>query len=824
MTYYEIMQKPGKQIHPKLYYYDDANTKVEVDRNDIKSIKLSFNSPLTGSVMKGLTAILSVKLPDKAIYFQNTASYNGSHATKTYGPFYLKEDPSFSASDKTYKHIMYDSFLRAMIDYKPITINYPCTVLEFFKQLCLECGYTTNITSLPNASRVITMDIYNGINYTYRDVFDDIANATASLFCIKNNVVQRCVLGTSAITINDDLLKNQNIELGEHFGPINCVVLSRSGGADNIYKRDETLTSWNEYKIVDNQLMNDNNRSDYLDELYNALCGIEYDIFDLELVGYGGFNPLTKATIVTNDTIYNSFIFNNELTFTQGVEECVYTEMPEQSETDYKKSDTTDKRINQIYIITDKQNKKIEALTTELTENTEKTAQLEISVENISQEVSEIADLTKEATQIRELIIEDAILGDLLKFSIIGNMSLLYPSDDLYPSNDLYPLDSYLIIEQEDGTQNKIHLPLNYLNYLNANTYDEFVIEDGQAKIIRRVGENDEGVLYALSNEIIEDLGELNIPVVTGYNKIWLESFYDLSLKYYAEYACENKYTDTFATKVELNSSIKQTKDEINLETSQKIETATETDELIAKINLKPGKILLEGTVTANENFKILNDGSIEAVNGSFSGNIYLKDGNVVVGGDGLITNLQFKSFGQYMDKSLVGFEFDTMGSSMSVLKNSLCLNVQIPDNFTVQHAYVTLNHSRVRFSNPEGTSETVGYCRNIKLYKGTGGTLAIKSDSYGTSGWIEAGVPSGSEIQNAFGSNGYTATNYNTDNNESVKSIDIAASLTTGDNLLYVATSLTTSSSNINDMTDANSKTGALQMIVDVIGYMSLS
>ena len=99
MTYYEIMQKPGKQIHPKLYYYDDTNAKIEIDRDDIESVKLSFNSPLTGSVMKGLTAILSVKLPDKPIYFQNTASYNGTNATKTYGPFYLKEEPKFSASD-----------------------------------------------------------------------------------------------------------------------------------------------------------------------------------------------------------------------------------------------------------------------------------------------------------------------------------------------------------------------------------------------------------------------------------------------------------------------------------------------------------------------------------------------------------------------------------------------------------------------------------------------------------------------------------------------------------------------------------------------------
>lgn len=816
MTYYEIMQKPGKRIHPKLYYYDSANTKVEIDRDNIESIKLSYNAPLTGSVMIGLVATLKVKLPDTAIYFQNTAIYNGTNATKTYGPFYLKEDPSFSASDKTYEYVMYDIFLKAMVDYKPIAINYPCTVLDFFKQLCLECGCTTDITSLPNGSRTISMDIYEGINYTYRDVFDDIANATASLFCIKNNVVQKCVLGTSAITINDDLLKNQNIELGERFGPINSIVLSRSGESDSIYKRDETLTSWNEYKIVDNQLMNDNNRSDYLDELYNALCGIEYDIFDLELVGYGGFDPLTKVTITTNNTTYNSYVFNNELTFTQGVEECIYTEMPEQSETDYKKSDTTDKRINQIYIITDKQNKKIEALTTEVTENSKKTAQLEISVENISQEVSEIADLTKEVTQIGELIIEDAILGDLLKFSITGNMSLLYPSDDLYPSGDLYPLDSYLIIEDEDGNQNKIHLPLSYLNYLNATIYDEFVIEDGQAKIIRRVGENDEGVLYALSNPIEEDLGELNIPIVTGYNKIWLESFYDLSLKYYAEYACENKYTDTFATKVELNSSIKQTKDEINLEVSKKVDE----NEVVSTINQSAEQITLTGNrlVVNATNFSLTAEGKATmndaVING---GELHLQNGAKVTGDNGLITNLMFRSDGNYGSYSVLGYgSYYEVGGAPTSFKNNLYLDIDIPSNFTIESAILTLFVTSAKWSNSSGSGYTNGSPRNLKVYRILDGKTYVVNNTQNIMTINENDL---TEISGALGVTSYTP-NCSEGYVTSKVGTDIKSSLKSGHNILVIQTADNLPSPTNSDT--INNNTGMGMVLINIMGYMN--
>ena len=353
------MQKAGRRIDPKLYYYDNDN-KIEITHDDIDSIKLYFNAVLSGSTMLGLTVTSKVKLPNKAIYFQNTVSFNDTTATNTYGPFYLKEEPELNADSKTYEYIMYDGFLNAMTDYQPIMINYPCTVLEFLKQLCTECGYTTNITSLPNGSRIIKKDIYADINFTYRDVFDDIGQATATLFRCNNNQVEKCSLGTSTITVDDDLLKNQNISLGEHFGPINSVVLSRSSESDNIYKRDETLTSWNEYKIVDNQLMNNNDRSDYLNELYDVLYGIEYDIFDLELVGYGGFNPLDKIEIVTNNTSYHSYVLNNEIEFSQGITECIYTEMPEESTTDYKAASTTDKKINQTWIIANKNTQQIE--------------------------------------------------------------------------------------------------------------------------------------------------------------------------------------------------------------------------------------------------------------------------------------------------------------------------------------------------------------------------------------------------------------------------------------------------------------------------------
>ena len=809
------MQHAGKRIHPKLYYYDSTNTKVKIDRDDIKTVKLSFNAPLTGSVATELTAELKVELPDVAIYFQNTATYNGTNATKTYGPFYLKETPSFNADSKTYDHTMYDGFLTAMVDYQPITITYPTTVLAFFQRLCLACGYTTNITSLPNGSRSITMDIYDGINYTYRDVFDDIANATGTLFRCDNGVIEKCPLGTSAITIDDDLLKNQNIELGEHFGPINSIVLSRSGESDNVYKRDESLTSWNEYKIVDNQLMNDNNRSDYLDELYNALYDIEYEIFDLELVGYGGFDPLTKVTITTNNTTYNSYVFNNELTFTQGVEECIYTEMPEESTTDYSAASTTDKKINQAYIITNKNTLQIQSLVSQVGDRSNKTTTITQDIDTISQQVSESVTLTKELTQNSLLIIEDAFESDLLKFSIVGNMSLLYPSNDLYPSDDLYPLDSYLIVENEDGTQNKIHLPLNYLNYLSTDVYDEFIIENGQAKIIRRVGETDEGVLYPLGTEVTEDKGELNIPVVNGYNKIWLESFYDISLRYYAKYVYDNDYTDVFATKVEMNSSITQTKNEINLEVSKKVDET----EVVSTINQSAEQITLSGNrlVVNATNFSLTADGTATMNNAVINGGeLLLQNGAIVTGDNGLITNLMFRSDGNYGSYSELGYgSYYEIGGTATAFKNNLYLDIDIPSNFTIVSAILTLFTTIGKWSNSSGTGYVNGTPKNIRIYRISDGKTYRVNNAQNI---ITVNENDLTEISGALGTTSYTPS-CSEGNVTSKVGVDIKSSLKTGHNILVAQTSNALPSAGSSTI---NSDTGMGMMLINIIGYMN--
>ena len=59
-------------------------------------------------------------------------------------------------------------------------------------------------------------------------------------------------------------------------------------------------------------------------------------------------------------------MLNDEINITQGLEENVFTEMPEETQTDYTKADKTDRKVNQTYVIANKQKSQIELVTREI--------------------------------------------------------------------------------------------------------------------------------------------------------------------------------------------------------------------------------------------------------------------------------------------------------------------------------------------------------------------------------------------------------------------------------------------------------------------------
>ena len=219
---------------------------------------------------------------------------------------------------------------------------------------------------------------------------------------------------------------------------------------------------------------------------------------------------------------------------------------------------------------------------------TQAISELNQSVDNIESKISSVADFTRISSGIKTIKLVDCLECNLLELHIYGNNEVfqtLYLSDDLYLSDNLYlhSGDSKLAITNENGEVVIYDLGIKEVLRKKDDIYDEYVNENGKAKIIRRINENGE----LLEKEKIEELSDLLIYLLPGKNTIMLEE-YNANIE--IKYVLKSDFSDVYATRIEMNSSIKQTADSINLEVSKKVDN----DEIISKINQSAEKIQID--------------------------------------------------------------------------------------------------------------------------------------------------------------------------------------------------------------------------------------
>ena len=171
-------------------------------------------------------------------------------------------------------------------------------------------------------------------------------------------------------------------------------------------------------------------------------------------------------------------------------------------------------------------------------------------------------------------------------------------------------------------------------------------------------------------------------------------------------------------------------------------------------------QLKLIGLVTANENFKILADGSIEAKNASLSGNVYLPAGGKVVGGDGMMSVMVVNgSIWGYQFAGATGFvplgfeTFVDQNNNFKTVANAMVLEFMIPSNFKPKKAFIYLRHIPTQNSYDSSGNKVTGYSKNIKAYINSGNfyrDIDWTTQKFNISG-------SYSEITNCFGSSGFT-------------------------------------------------------------------
>ena len=383
----------GKEIDSIITFGDTA---LGVD--DLNAVTPSFKSSILKSAMKQLDIDSNVEIPVGTILnYKFGLKVNGEYEYIDFGK-YVVYSVEKQEDTTSYKITCYDKMLYTMKEYKSLENGtFPMTVRDYLTNLCLDCGllFIDTTKTFANYDKVIESDLYADLGYTYRDILDELAQVTASTICLnKNDSVEVRYINDTQDIINEEYFKDINVNFGEKYGPVNSIVLSRSGESDNVYLPDEESIEINglcEIKIIDNQIMNFNDRADYLPAIIEKLNGLEYYINDFASTGIVYYDICDKYYVQIGDNTYPCIMFNNEVLVTQGLEENVYTELPKESKTDYTKASQDDRLLRKTFIIVDKQNQTIEATISSVSGLNDELSNLDKTIEEVEKNQKEVS-------------------------------------------------------------------------------------------------------------------------------------------------------------------------------------------------------------------------------------------------------------------------------------------------------------------------------------------------------------------------------------------------------------------------------------------------
>ena len=616
----------GKQLDSKIIY-PSLSGAVELGVNELNSITPHYEGGILKSVMRGLTIDSNVEIPKGTMLnYQFGVLVNDSFEYINFGN-YIVDTVEKQEDTNSYLIECCDSMLYAMKDYEAPNITYPITVRSYINAICNKIGLTFKNANdtFANYDKEIPNELYSDIGYTYRNVLDELAQVTASTICINevDDELEIRYINDTNDTINEEYLKDVNVNFGEKYGPVNSIVLTRAGGSDSVYLQDEESIEENglcELKIEDNQIMNLNDRADYLPDILEVLDGFEYYTNDFSSTGICYYNLCDRYNIQVGENTYSCIMFNDEVDITQGLVELIHTDMPEESETEYKYASKDDRQRNQAYIIAKKNEVEINAL------------------------ASKIVDVSNTISGTHTIQLENAYEGILHRLEITGNLIATFPSNDLYPDSALYPsvcgIWVFSIKDDEVDWEKSQYYVLDFynLNYINEQVHDTYVYEDGKQWVERNVGIDEYGQKYALSETVIEQGEDIEIRV----NKESLITMYPFgdydNAKFKCTYLLENEYTSTFANQVEVTSElnllgdtleakVSQVADEDGNVTSASIILAVNNDESQAVINAdkinmrgKTFDLTVDEMAIESTNFSVSKEGHMRATSGEIGG------------------------------------------------------------------------------------------------------------------------------------------------------------------------------------------------------------
>ncbi len=478
--------------------------------------------------------------------------------------------------------------------------TYPKTLYNELQNICQQAGVTLGVLSIPNGSFVVENNQFVS-GESNKTVLKQICAISGTYGIIKNDMLYLQLKNTT----NETLTKNQHdpVDWKRRSYGINQVIIGDSQvEGEYVVKQDDADIAVNgvhKLEILDNLFAyTQEKRQQLLNALYNQVHGFGYIPYETK---GEWLNYLEIGDIITIDDTETIVLRINGKS-PKAIESTISAPAIIDSSIEYvNNTDMVENQLKRTERTVDKQNQTITDVVEQTAEQNTKISQITQRVDEIESEIQNISGMvvTRESYT-ATVSIEDVGTSEPVQIIVkpVGeNISYLYPNTNLFPSNTTYLKARTIMFTRtyvEDGVTKTQEIPYilpNDLLYYDSNHYDEFYLnyQSQTCQVTKRCKYNADGSVGLLSGEQIIpyeypliELGEGDYTVtLLGYSSSYIS----------ATLMAKNMYTDQFYTKVETNSKISQTAENITINVNQRLTNYSTTNEMNTAINVKADEI-----------------------------------------------------------------------------------------------------------------------------------------------------------------------------------------------------------------------------------------
>jgi hypothetical protein len=551
-------------------------------------------------------------------------------------------------------------------------LMYPTTLLDILQSASGQAGITLATTTFANSDYIVPNEpVFEGV--TCRRVFAQVAELAGGYAKINRlGALEIITLGNESVR---DITKDHYFDL-----KINEVA---EASIDKVIVKvgEETATKGdgeNIYTIVDNMFVQ--NPSNVIGPVFNVLKDVSYTACDFNWQGDFSLDLGDKIDIDGHET----YILDRKIKYTGGLRE------------DYKapaKSNVERNSTGKSNLILDMNNVKtqIKVIEGEITQTIEKVENLVVDAANrLYQSQTQIPFNFNQGT------------GTIQLYRGAYHPYYKVVSDTNIDLSASFPQSQYA----EDLTGEEVTISLDVLVDVDrVVTLDgkEFEVKGNRWTRIHVTKEFPEN--STVNKRVRIPYSRKNTKDKIIENKLIDSLSTDTNTIYYRNLQVQkgNMPTNWTLTPEELEgqinryeSEIRQLADEISL-TVRKGDIISEINQTAEEVRILAEKIKFEGLVTANDNFKILEDGSIEAKNATIEGDITSE--NAVIKGEVTATS------GKVGGYSISGNNL--VGNDVTLGQNEIKIgNAKINNNFlgSIGDNALCLDASRIQFGDAKNT------------------------------------------------------------------------------------------------------------------------